>query len=93
MYDEKIDCKLAPSILVEDRILNWNRINSQICFNYMQQRFYLVRETMNGLAKGKKSMFIFKLIKVLLNTQQEDYAEAVRADTTNIMDITDQIET
>ncbi len=27
MYDEKIDCKLKPSALVEDRLLNWNRIN------------------------------------------------------------------
>ena len=89
MYDEKIDCKLKASVLLNDRILNWNRINSLICFNFLQQRFYLVRETMNGLAKGKNSTFIFKLIKVLLSTQQEDYAEAVRADTTNIMDITD----
>ena len=27
MYDEKINCNLVPSSLVEDRILNWNRIN------------------------------------------------------------------
>ena len=48
---------------------------------------------MKGLAKGTNSTFIFKLIKVLLSTQQEDYAEAVRGDTSNIMDITDQVET
>lgn len=48
---------------------------------------------MKGLAKGTNSKFIFKLIKVLLSTQQQDYAEAVRGDTSNIMDITDQIET
>lgn len=42
MYDEKIDCKLKPAAIVEDRLLNWNRINSIICFNFMQQRFYLV---------------------------------------------------
>ena len=36
MYDEQIDCKLKPSALVEDRLLNWNRINSIICFNYLQ---------------------------------------------------------
>ena len=93
IYDEKIDCKLKPSNLIEDRLLNWNRINTLICFNYLQQRFYLVRETMNGLAKGRNSTFIFKLLKVLISTQQEDYAEAVKADTTNIMDITDQVET
>ena len=27
MYEEKINCNLSPSALVEDRILNWNRIN------------------------------------------------------------------
>ena len=48
---------------------------------------------MKGLAKGTNSTFIFKLIKVLLSTQQEDYAEAVRGDTSNIMDITDHVET
>ena len=35
MFDEKIDCKLGPSALEEDRLLNWNRINSVICFNYL----------------------------------------------------------
>jgi hypothetical protein len=68
MYDEKIDCKLRTSALVEDRILNWSRINSQICFNYLQQRFYLVEPTMKSLAKGNNSDTSFKLLKVLLNT-------------------------
>ena len=27
MYEEKINCNLSPSALVEDRLLNWNRIN------------------------------------------------------------------
>ena len=35
VYDEQIDCKLRTSALVEDRLLNWNRINSNICFNYL----------------------------------------------------------
>ena len=35
MYDEKINCYLNPSALIEDRLLNWSRINSQICFNYL----------------------------------------------------------
>ena len=68
MFDEKIDCKLVPSALVETRLLNWNRINSIICFNYLQQRFYLVEPTMLSLAKGNSSDSIFKLIKVMLNT-------------------------
>ena len=35
VYDEKIDCKLRTSALVEDRLLNWNKINTNICFNYL----------------------------------------------------------
>jgi len=27
VYDEKINCRLTPSNLVEDRLLNWNKIN------------------------------------------------------------------
>ncbi len=30
LYDERIDCKLIKSNLVEDRMLNWNRINGKI---------------------------------------------------------------
>ena len=36
LFDERIDCKLRPSALAEDRLLNWNKINSVICFNYLQ---------------------------------------------------------
>jgi hypothetical protein len=35
LYDERINCNLKKSALVEDRVLNWNRINAQICFNYL----------------------------------------------------------
>ena len=92
MFDEKIDCKLKPSALVEDRILNWSRINQMICFNYLQQRFYLVEPTMKALAKGTNSDSIFKLLKVMINTQQQIYAEATK-DTSAIHDICDEIET
>ena len=27
MYDEKINCRLVPSAIIEDRILNWSKIN------------------------------------------------------------------
>lgn len=29
LYDERLDCKLVRSNLVEDRMLNWNRINGK----------------------------------------------------------------
>ena len=93
LYDEKINCNLKPSALVEDRLLNWNRINSMICFNYMQQRFYLVEPTVKTLAKGTNSDAIFKLIKVLINMQQEDYKLALQGDTNEINDVCSQIET
>ena len=37
LFDEKVDCRLVKSNLVDDRMLNWNRINAQICFTYLQQ--------------------------------------------------------
>lgn len=68
LFDEQIDCKLRSSELIEDRMLNWNRINSIICFNYLQQKFYLVEPTMKALAQGKSSDSIFKLLKVVIST-------------------------
>ncbi len=64
-----------------------------ICFNYLQQKFYLVEPTMKSLAKGTNSDAIFKLIKVLINTQQDDYQMAVQGDTTEIEDVVDKLET
>lgn len=79
LFDENIDCKLKPNNLVEQRILNWSKINCKflnfwfcseiICFNYLQQRFYLVEPTMKSLAKGTSSDCIFKLLKVTISTQ------------------------
>ena len=93
MYDEKIDCRLSSSVLFEDRLLNWSRINQLICFNYLQQKFYLVEPTMRTLAKGTNTDCICKLLKVLINTQQADYEQAHAGDTTQILDVTSQIET
>ena len=47
---------------------------------------------MNALAKGKSSDSIVKLLKVMISTQQEIFAEAIQ-DTSGIKDITDEIET
>jgi hypothetical protein len=68
LFDEKINCFLKKSELVEQRLLNWNRVNSIICFNYLQQKFYLVKHTMQALAKGTSSDAIYKLLKVTINT-------------------------
>ena len=50
LYEENINCRLSTSTLLDDKMLNWNRINAQICFNYLQQEFYLVKPTMRTLA-------------------------------------------
>ena len=75
LYEEKVDCKLKQSALVEDRMLNWNRINAVICFNYLQQEFYLVGPTMKALAGGKNQTAILKLLRVLISTCQGNYGD------------------
>lgn len=107
MFDEKIDCHLKASNLAEERLLNWNRINRKspilvsfthslcleiICFNYLQQRFYLVEPTMKSLAKGTSSEAIYKLLKVVIQTQQQIFHEANK-NTAGIEDIADKLET
>lgn len=42
---------------------------------------------MRTLAKGTNNDCIYKLIKVLINTQQGDYEEALANDTTAILDV------
>ncbi len=36
LYDEKVDCKLIKSPLMDVKVQNWNKINASICFNYLQ---------------------------------------------------------
>ena len=47
---------------------------------------------MKSLAKGLNSNAIFKLIKVLISTQQQDYQEALGSNTSGLNDISDQLE-
>ena len=89
LYGTKIDCKLSNSVLFDDKLLNWNRINAVICFNYLQQRFYLVEPTMRTLAKGKSKKAIFKLLRVLINASQDNYGDA---DPETVKEIADVIE-
>ena len=91
LYEEKIDCKLVTSALVDDRMLNWNRINAVICFNYLQQEFYLVTPTMKTLAAGKNNTAILKLLRVLISTCQGNYGDQ-NMDDEYIRDIADVIE-
>ena len=87
LYEEKVDCHLSKSVLFEDKVLNWSRINAVICFNCLQQRFYLVEPTMKTLAKGKSKKAIFKLLRVLINTSQDNYGDASHDDVKEIADV------
>ena len=70
LYEENVNCHLSKSVILEDKMLNWNRINATICFNYLQQAFYLVKPTMKSLAQGKSSTAIVKLLRVLIQVSQ-----------------------
>ena len=72
-------------------MLNWNRINAVICFNYLQQEFYLVTPTMKTLATGKNQQAILKLLRVLISTCQGNYGDQ-NMDDEYIRDIADVIE-
>ena len=60
-----------------------------ICFNYLQQQFYLVSPTMKTLAAGKNSTAIIKLLKVLLNTCQGNIGDAKFLDDESLREIAD----
>ena len=90
LYEEQVNCRLSTSQLVPDKTLNWNRINASICFNYLQQQFYLVKTTMETLAKGKSQKCILKLLRVLLNVSQSNFGD-LDLDDDCIRDIADVI--
>jgi hypothetical protein len=70
LYDERVDCKLVKSTILEVKMQNWNKINATICFNYLQQQFYLVAPTMKALAQGKNKQVIETMVKHLINSTQ-----------------------
>ena len=90
LYEENINCRLSTSTLVDDKMLNWNRINAQICFNYLQQEFYLVNSTMKTLAQGKKETAILKLLRITLNVSQSNFGD-LELDDECIRDIADVV--
>jgi len=71
-------------------MLNWNRINAQVCFNYLQQEFYLVKSTMKTLAQGKSQTAILKLCRILIITCQSNFGD-LNLDDACIRDIADVI--
>ena len=90
LYEENINCRIVKSTLVDDKMLNWNRLNAQICFNYLQQEFYLVKPTMRTLAQGKSQKAILKLLRILINTSQSTFGD-LDLDDECIQDIADVV--
>ena len=62
----------------------------QVCFNYLQQEFYLVNTTMKTLAQGKSNKTILKLLRILINTSQANFGD-LNLDDNCIRDIADVI--
>ena len=58
-------------MILEDKINNWNRINSEICHGYFQSRFYLRDATVNNIAQGSNPEWIIKLLKALIETYEQ----------------------
>jgi len=88
LYDERINCYLTETVLLDQKILNWNRINASICFNYLQQKFYLLKPTMKSLSSGKNEEVILKLLRNLISSTQGNQFETY-LDDEGIRDIAD----
>jgi hypothetical protein len=91
LYNESVNCKLVKSNLLEQKMQNWNKINATICFNFLQQQFYLVAPTMRALARGKNKDVIESMIKHLINSTQGSQFETF-LDEEAIKDIADVVE-
>ena len=70
LFDEKVSFPFHTGPDVEHKIQNWNKINALICFNYLQQAFYLGASTMKTLAMGGSANTLFHIIKLLINESQ-----------------------
>ena len=69
---------------------NWNKINALICFNYLQQDFYLGASTMTALAKGNNNETLMHILRLLINSSQLYYHEEI-VDEAEKADISDVI--
>ena len=90
LWEESVDCRLVTIKGTQDKMLNWNRINAVICFNYLQQEFYLVEPTMRSLAQGKSQKAILKLLRVMISVSQSNFGD-LNLDDGCIRDIADVI--
>jgi len=62
---------------LQDKIDNWNKINSKICNGYFKNRFYLLNTTIRELSEAKSSQTILRVLKAMLQTYEEYTGEKV----------------
>ena len=76
-FDQNMNLPFTTNPDPEAKIHNWNKINAMICFNYLQQAFYLGASTMRALARGESADTLFHIIKLLINESQYNFDLAV----------------
>lgn len=69
--NESMNCQLVLSGRIQDKIQNWNRINMQICYNYFQQEFYFLPDTVAILASGMSEEKVCRALNVLFEVSAQ----------------------
>ena len=89
LFDESVKIPFSADVTLEDKLQNWNKINAVVCFNYLQQDFYLGAATMTTLAKGESADTLFHILRLLLNSSQVNFEDAIvdEADQADISDV------
>ena len=89
LFDESVKIPFSNDTTFESKLQNWNKINALVCFNYLQQDFYLGASTMTTLAKGESADTLFHIIRLLLNSSQVNYDDAIvdEAEQADISDV------
>ena len=89
LFDESVKLPFAANNNVEDKLQNWNKLNAVVCFNYLQQDFYMGASTMTSLAKGESADTLFHILRLLLNSSQYNFQDAIvdEADQADISDV------
>ena len=89
LFDENIKIPFSADVSTEDKLQNWNKINAIICFNYLQQDFYLGAATMTTLAKAESADTLFHILRLLINSSQVNFEDEIvdEAEQADISDV------
>ena len=89
LFDENIKIPFSADVTLEDKLQNWNKLNAVICFNYLQQDFYLGAATMTTLAKAESADTLFHILRLLINSSQINFEDEIvdEAEQADISDV------